>query len=784
MNISPDKLKEFTVLFEEFINSYPNTAKGIKHISFYSQQRESGRRNYQAILEAKEAGEDITERVLLQLLPYRDTKNNREQGAWIHIAPAISKDLKVWFENIRWAKPEDWYKVAELIFDFINYSVEETETLSVNCHDFHRSTYSKGLQTGFMTPILNALKPDSFILINNKSRVVINHFADTDYRHKLIDYPAINKLARQLIKDLSFIIDRFDLPALRQDDLFDMFCHWLVADKKYNFKSGSVEGDYVNKYSEEESKFEEENIMLKVNPDSYFSTNTLGIIDFTNNNKLEEIDLIKYQDCYLKLFSKIAHAIDNNIFTHIKQKTNSVNGFFNHYIYGEQGYIYSEFCFNTCDTEIIFSIYLCSYFFDFCITIEADKNNALFINKFTDSLILLDKQYRYLSFEYSNKLIGEFVNIARKSIDHKNNDTLIIKTISLFVEGFLDYTDTNDSFLLTLGLRFKLQEVYEKSVKKLVDAVVETLNYLYPIILVAVSDNPEKEIEEHLKIWNPRYKLEKYVDATYIEESQLKTWIKSITRKKQAIFYGSPGTGKTFIAENIAQYLISGGDGFYELIQFHPAYSYEDFIQGIRPQTDSGQLLYNLVPGRFLEFCRQAAACKDKCVLIIDEINRANLAEVFGELMYLLEYREQEICLAGSQEKFKIPDNVYLIGTMNTADRSIALVDFALRRRFAFIKIAPNYDIITKFHQQHTHLEVTGLITVLREINNLIEDENYYLGISFFLIETLTEDLENIWQMEIEPYLEEYFCNSIEQIIDYRWEKIKDRILPLKKTNT
>ncbi|MEM7594885.1 MAG: AAA family ATPase, partial [Cyanobacteria bacterium P01_A01_bin.83] len=185
-----------------------------------------------------------------------------------------------------------------------------------------------------------------------------------------------------------------------------------------------------------------------------------------------------------------------------------------------------------------------------------------------------------------------------------------------------------------------------------------------------------------------------------------------------------------------------------------------------------------LVPGRFLEFCNKAAECKDKCVLVIDEINRANLPEVFGELMYLLEYREQEICLAGSQEKFKIPDNVYLIGTMNTADRSIALVDFALRRRFAFIKIAPNYDIITKFHQQHTQLEVTGLIAVLNEINNLIDDENYHLGVSFFLIETLTEDLENIWQMEIEPYLEEYFCDRTKEIKQYRWENIKAKISP------
>ncbi|MEM8722932.1 MAG: hypothetical protein AAGE84_27225 [Cyanobacteria bacterium P01_G01_bin.39] len=169
MNISSDKLKEFTVLFEEFINSYPDTPKGIKHINSYSQQRESGRRNYQAILEAKEAGEDITDRVLFQLLPYKDTKNNRKLGAWIHIAPATIHNVKTWFENMRWTQPEDWSKVATIIFNFVSACIKNKDTLSINCQDFDRSTFSKGLQAGFITPILNALKPNDFILINNKS---------------------------------------------------------------------------------------------------------------------------------------------------------------------------------------------------------------------------------------------------------------------------------------------------------------------------------------------------------------------------------------------------------------------------------------------------------------------------------------------------------------------------------------------------------------------------------------------------------------------------------------
>ena len=142
------------------------------------------------------------------------------------------------------------------------------------------------------------------------------------------------------------------------------------------------------------------------------------------------------------------------------------------------------------------------------------------------------------------------------------------------------------------------------------------------------------------------------------------------------------------MAEHLARHLIAGGDGYAEVVQFHPEYAYEDFIQGIRPQTRSdGGLEYPMIPGRFLRFCQEARFREDRCVLIVDEINRANLSRVFGELMYLLEYRGREVPLAGGG-MLGIPANVRLIGTMNTADRSIALVDHALRRRFAFTQVS------------------------------------------------------------------------------------------------
>ncbi|MBN1994015.1 MAG: AAA family ATPase [Anaerolineae bacterium] len=297
--------------------------------------------------------------------------------------------------------------------------------------------------------------------------------------------------------------------------------------------------------------------------------------------------------------------------------------------------------------------------------------------------------------------------------------------------------------------------------------------------LGAETKSISKVKEEELDIIFQPYPLSQLAADTGLAETELARWVRAIERKGQAIFYGPPGTGKTFIAEKLAQHLIGGGDGFVDLVQFHPAYAYEDFIQGLRPKArPEGGLDYPLVPGRFLEFCQKANQRQSRCVLIIDEINRANLARVFGELMYLLEYRRRQIPLAGG-EKFAIPANVRLIGTMNTADRSIALVDHALRRRFAFIVLSPNYEVLRLYHRQkQTGFPVENLIELLIRLNREIADPHYAIGITFFLHQNLSAQIEDIWRMEIEPYLEEYFFDQAQKVEDFRWPAIEQKIWP------
>jgi len=309
-----------------------------------------------------------------------------------------------------------------------------------------------------------------------------------------------------------------------------------------------------------------------------------------------------------------------------------------------------------------------------------------------------------------------------------------------------------------------------------------------PIPLIKECCKPIRQINLPLKIIKSKpilpivYTIDQFLEDTSITPKELDRYEKTIKRKKQIILAGSPGTGKTFIAQKFAKYLTSVQNGYVDLVQFHPSYTYEDFMRGLKPEIKDGSLTYNYAEGRFIQFCEKAQTKYQDlpCVFIIDEINRANISQVFGELMYLLEYRNAEITLS-SGKTFTIPDNVLIIGTMNTADRSIALIDHALRRRFAFIKITPNYQSLRNRFQD-SDFPIEKLITVLQGLNQKICEamgsNDYELGTSFFMTDNLSEEIEDIWQMEVEPYLEEYFFdNQSQEIIEsFRWINVQKQI--------
>ncbi|MDG9723522.1 DUF4357 domain-containing protein [Streptomyces sp. DH41] len=234
--------------------------------------------------------------------------------------------------------------------------------------------------------------------------------------------------------------------------------------------------------------------------------------------------------------------------------------------------------------------------------------------------------------------------------------------------------------------------------------------------------------------------------------------------ERQLVFYGPPGTGKTFLALRLAEFL-GGGPEQVKLVQFHPSYAYEDFFEGFRPQEDAEtrQVAFRLTAGPLRELADLASREGNRHVphfLIIDEINRANLAKVFGELYFLLEYRNKSVRLTYSGDDFALPPNLFVIGTMNTADRSIALVDAAMRRRFAFVELSPRTEPTSGLLRRW--LEREGRegepADLLDALNSRIDDADFRIGPSYLMKKGVFREggLERTWRTKILPLLEEH----------------------------
>ena len=264
-----------------------------------------------------------------------------------------------------------------------------------------------------------------------------------------------------------------------------------------------------------------------------------------------------------------------------------------------------------------------------------------------------------------------------------------------------------------------------------------------------------------------------FLNEVYMSSADLQRLKALLRNKKNIILQGAPGVGKTFTAERLAYTLMGVKDKQrIELIQFHQNYSYEDFIIGYKPTADGG---FELKHGIFYKFCKKALNTTDKdFFFIIDEINRGNLSKIFGELLMLIEdsYRGKEIRLAYTDEPFTVPKNLYIIGMMNTADRSLAMIDYALRRRFSFFEMKPGFTTegFRSYMASLSNEKLYRIIDGILVLNEAISKDDslgsgFCIGHSYFCNQTefSMEWLENVIEYDIDPMLREYWFDDAQK---------------------
>ena len=268
-----------------------------------------------------------------------------------------------------------------------------------------------------------------------------------------------------------------------------------------------------------------------------------------------------------------------------------------------------------------------------------------------------------------------------------------------------------------------------------------------------------------------------FLNEVYMSEEQYDRLVRLLRNKKNLILQGAPGVGKTFAARRLAWSMMNErDDARVELVQFHQNYSYEDFVLGYKPADDG----FVLQEGIFYRFCKKAESDPDRdYFFIIDEINRGNLSKIFGELLMLIEkdYRGTELILAYNGEPFSVPKNLYLIGMMNTADRSLAMIDYALRRRFSFFEMTPGFhtDGFRRYQAQLDSETLDELINKIIELNRAITSDKslgkgFCIGHSYFCGQTQCTEgwLQDVVEYDILPMLEEYWFDDAAKLSNWK----------------
>ena len=348
------------------------------------------------------------------------------------------------------------------------------------------------------------------------------------------------------------------------------------------------------------------------------------------------------------------------------------------------------------------------------------------------------------------------------------------------VEGEYVYDPTREHYRNTRTVRWTDKGLWEHSEQLAMKTLTDVTPYTDFVkktqslfdgesTNVAIQDEDEEE-----RTYDP-YTADDFLHDVFMDEDRYNILKALLLTKKNVILQGAPGVGKTFAAKRLAYSIMGEKDtNRVKMVQFHQSYSYEDFIMGFRP-TETG---FELTKGVFYEFCRKAAEDDRPYFFIIDEINRGNLSKIFGELFMLIESdkRGVELQLLYADEQFSIPSNVYIIGMMNTADRSLAMLDYALRRRFAFFEMTPAFNSsgFRAYRAKINNPKFDRLIATVEQLNDVIANddslgEGFCIGHSYFCTNaTVTDDwMKSVVEFELIPLLKEYWFDEAAKVKDW-----------------
>lgn len=392
------------------------------------------------------------------------------------------------------------------------------------------------------------------------------------------------------------------------------------------------------------------------------------------------------------------------------------------------------------------------------------------------------KIWSQIAYQFANKIqIGDIIFVI-----HNQSNRILGK--GKVTGDYIYDADAPDEYKHTRNVEWthKGEWNFDDRGTRMLREITDDTDIIRSLNRIIGEDDEDNELTENKRPYGESH----FLNDVFISETSYKTMRALLEYKKNIIIQGPPGVGKTFVSKRLAYSMMGVTDEERILfVQFHQNYSYEDFVMGFHPSNEGSDKPFELQNGPFFDFCQKAKEDEDNdYYLIIDEINRGNISKIFGELFTLIEKDKRgfRLRLLYKDKKFTIPKNVYIIGMMNTADRSIAIMDFALRRRFAFFELEPAFDSngFKKYMRSKTHTQLKKLIIAIKKLNTEIQlDESlgkgYCIGHSFFYTpdKKVSESwLHNIVHHEIIPLLEEYWIENPQKL--EAWKVQLNEIMP------
>lgn len=752
---------DFQTMFAEFLGQEWTAPATQARRALWLEVRDEARSRWAGVQQRRARSESYTDAVLEGMLPYADTPANRARGRWLHPSSTLTTDVRAWFERERWVTPTGWPVAAHAVVQLVERCLLCPEKFQEVCDRFVQHPEARGFQASLLSPILNALVPDRYFVVTASSLAMLRAFTGVPWSPRMETYPRANEALRSFLASQRVVIECPATRGHRPADVLEMFAAWFVSrtlddhDEAWDRLQATTEevGDVPcwkvtpGEHSPRWFKCLADQSMSFAWPE-LGDLASLSLAEFHQRLQALALDREEYRVGGVEHLWRIARS-PRAVFLAARGETvvgvGRALGAYEFRAGERYPHRLAIDWFDTVERVVrqpawgrpIVRVDLEQIAATLDIDLSAlDEGEGREI-----SGEVATAEGAALAANQSHAVTSEAPTVARRD--------LAVVPPRVAPSAASGSPSASGARAPTASPRPALHRV--RAPGNPPEARAATV----PAAGMTGSTGSRDDVGGALA---------RLGDETSYPEPDLARWLAAIRRRGGAVFSGPTGCGKTYLALRFARAL-AGVDGMTEVIQLHPGYRYEDFIE----RTDGPVAL----PGRFTDFVARARGQSGTSVLVIDDLQRGDVLRVFGEALHALEHREQSVRLASGGE-LTVPRELVVLATVNTAERPLTGVDAAVRRLFASVPLGLRHDALAQYLQARG-FDPAGLLLVLDAADRALVRPELALGAAHFFVEDLGRHLEDIWSAEIVPHLAQHL--DAERLKPFRWERVRATLL-------